>query len=403
MNVTERFLKYISYDTQSDESSSTIPSTAKQKVLGQVLADELAEMGLQDARMDEYGYVYAYLPGNCEGVAPMGLIAHMDTAPAESGTDIKPRIIHYEGGDIQLNEKVTTTVEQFPALKKYIGDDLIVTDGTTLLGADDKAGIAEIITAMEYLMAHPEIKHGKIRVGFNPDEEIGLGAHKFNVELFGCEWGYTMDGGEVGELEYENFNAASAKLTFKGVNVHPGTAKDKMINAAILATEFAATLPSEERPENTEGYEGFYHLIAMDGSVESAHLAYIIRDHNREIFELRKATIQNLADQFNEKNPGCCECVIKDQYYNMLEKIEPCMQVIDIAKKAMLDAGVTPKVQPIRGGTDGAQLSFKGLPCPNIFAGGMNMHGRYEYVSVQAMEKAMQTIVEICKIVEAEA
>ena len=274
-----------------------------------------------------------------------------------------------------------------------------MTDGTTLLGADDKAGIAEIITAMEYLMAHPEIKHGKIRVGFNPDEEIGLGAHKFNVELFGCDWAYTMDGGEVGELEYENFNAASAKLTFHGVNVHPGTAKNKMINAGILATEFAATLPSDERPETTEGYEGFYHLTAMDGCVEVAHLNYIIRDHNRETFELRKATVEHLAKQFNEANPGCCEVVIKDQYYNMLEKIEPIMHVIDIAKQAMLEAGVTPKVQPIRGGTDGAQLSFKGLPCPNIFAGGMNMHGRYEYVPVQSMEKAMMTVVNICRIV----
>lgn len=403
MNLVDRFLSYVKAETTSNENSEVTPSTPTQMVFAKQLRDELESIGLADVVLDEYGYVYATLPANTDKPIPtIGFIAHMDTAPDASGKNVKPRIVeNYDGKDIVLNEKenIVLTTSYYPEILNHKGEDIIVTDGTTLLGADDKAGIAEIITAMEYLMAHPEIKHGKIRVGFNPDEEIGLGAHKFNVELFGCEWGYTMDGGEVGELEYENFNAASAKLTFKGVNVHPGTAKDKMINAAILATEFAATLPSEERPENTEGYEGFYHLIAMDGSVESAHLAYIIRDHNREIFELRKATIQNLADQFNEKNPGCCECVIKDQYYNMLEKIEPCMQVIDIAKKAMLDAGVTPKVQPIRGGTDGAQLSFKGLPCPNIFAGGMNMHGRFEYVPIQSLEKAMMTVVNICKIV----
>lgn len=403
MDLIERFLSYVKVETTSDENTAVTPSTPGQMKFAKQLFSELQNTGLSDVVLDENGYVYATLPANTDKEVPtIGFIAHMDTAPDASGKNVNPRIVaNYDGKDIVLNEKenIVLTTSYFPEILNHVGEDIIVTDGTTLLGADDKAGIAEIITAMEYLMAHPEIKHGKIRVGFNPDEEIGLGAHKFDVALFGCDWGYTMDGGEVGELEYENFNAASAKLTFKGVNVHPGTAKNKMINAGILATEFAATLPSDERPENTEGYEGFYHLTSMDGCVEEAHLSYIIRDHNRETFELRKATVQHLAEQFNVANPGCCEVVIKDQYYNMLEKIEPVMQVIDIAKKAMLDAGVTPKVQPIRGGTDGAQLSFKGLPCPNIFAGGMNMHGRYEYVPVQSMQKAMMTVVNICKIV----
>lgn len=403
MDLIERFLSYVKVETTSDENTAVTPSTPGQMAFAKQLFTELQNIGLSDVVLDENGYLYATLPANTDKEVPtIGFIAHMDTAPDASGKNVNPRIVaNYDGKDIVLNEKenIVLTTSYFPEILNHVGEDIIVTDGTTLLGADDKAGIAEIITAMEYLMAHPEIKHGKIRVGFNPDEEIGLGAHKFDVALFGCDWGYTMDGGEVGELEYENFNAASAKLTFKGVNVHPGTAKNKMINAGILATEFAATLPSDERPENTEGYEGFYHLTSMDGCVEEAHLSYIIRDHNRETFELRKATVQHLAEQFNAANPGCCEVVIKDQYYNMLEKIEPVMQVIDIAKKAMLDAGVTPKVQPIRGGTDGAQLSFKGLPCPNIFAGGMNMHGRYEYVPVQSMQKAMMTVVNICKIV----
>lgn len=403
MDLIERFLSYVKVETTSDETTEVTPSTPGQMTFAKQLRDELEQIGLADVVLDDNGYVYATLPANTDKEVPtIGFIAHMDTAPDASGKNVNPRIVkNYDGKDIVLNEKenIVLTTSYFPEILNHVGEDLIVTDGTTLLGADDKAGIAEIISAVEYLMAHPEIKHGKIRVGFNPDEEIGLGAHKFDVALFGCDWGYTMDGGEVGELEYENFNAASAKLTFHGVNVHPGTAKNKMINAGILATEFAATLPSDERPENTEGYEGFYHLTAMDGCVEVAHLNYIIRDHNRETFELRKATVQHLAEQFNATNPGCCEVVIKDQYYNMLEKIEPVMQVIDIAKKAMLDAGVTPKVQPIRGGTDGAQLSFKGLPCPNIFAGGMNMHGRYEYVPIQSMEKAMMTVVNICKIV----
>lgn len=404
MDLIERFLSYVKVETTSDETTEVTPSTPGQMAYAKQLHQELISIGLSDVTIDDNGYVYATLPANTDkaDVPVIGFIAHMDTAPDASGKNVNPRIVqNYDGKDIVLNEaeNIVLSTSYFPEILNHKGEDLIVTDGTTLLGADDKAGIAEIITAMEYLMAHPEIKHGKIRVGFNPDEEIGLGAHKFNVELFGCDWAYTMDGGEVGELEYENFNAASAKLTFHGVNVHPGTAKNKMINAGILATEFAATLPSDERPETTEGYEGFYHLTSMDGCVEVAHLNYIIRDHNRETFELRKATVSHLAEQFNEANPGCCEVVIKDQYYNMLEKIEPIMHVIDIAKQAMLEAGVTPKVQPIRGGTDGAQLSFKGLPCPNIFAGGMNMHGRYEYVPVQSMEKAMMTVVNICRIV----
>ena len=400
--LVERFLRYVSFDTQSsEECEGRCPSTDKQWDLARYLYEELKEMGLEDVYMDEHAYVYATLPSNTGRQVPtIGFISHIDTSPDCSGAGVNPRIVeNYDGKDIELGNGISTTVKQFPELLSHVGEDLIVTDGTTLLGADDKAGVAEIVTAMHYLQQHPEVKHGKVRVAFNPDEEIGLGAHKFNVELFCCDWAYTMDGGEVGELEYENFNAASAKLTFHGVNVHPGTAKNKMINAGILATEFAATLPSDERPETTEGYEGFYHLTSMDGCVEVAHLNYIIRDHNRETFELRKATVSHLAEQFNEANPGCCEVVIKDQYYNMLEKIEPIMHVIDIAKQAMLEAGVTPKVQPIRGGTDGAQLSFKGLPCPNIFAGGMNMHGRYEYVPVQSMEKAMMTVVNICRIV----
>lgn len=403
MDLIERFLSYVKVETTSDETTEVTPSTPGQMAFAKQLHQELINIGLSDVTIDDNGYVYATLPANTDKteVPVIGFIAHIDTAPDASGKNVNPRIVqNYDGKDIVLNEteNIVLSTSYFPEILNHKGEDLIVTDGTTLLGADDKAGIAEIITAMEYLMANPEIKHGKIRVGFNPDEEIGLGAHKFNVELFGCDWAYTIDGGEVGELEYENFNAASAKLTFHGVNVHPGTAKNKMINAGILATEFAATLPNDERPETTEGYEGFYHLTSMDGCVEVAHLSYIIRDHNRETFELRKATVEHLAKQFNEANPGCCEVVIKDQYYNMLEKIEPIMHVIDIAKQAMLEAGVTPKVQPIRGGTDGAQLSFKGLPCPNIFAGGMNMHGRYEYVPVQSMEKAMMTVVNICRI-----
>jgi tripeptide aminopeptidase len=418
--LVERFIKYVKVFTTSNEESGVTPSTPGQMVFAKQLREELVELGFEEVVLDENGYLYATLPSNLEGkeVPTIGFIAHMDTAPDASGENVKPRIIEkYDGKDIVLNEELGVVMKTsvFPELLHHIGEDLIVTDGTTLLGADDKAGIAEIITAMMYLREHPEIKHGKIRIAFNPDEEIGLGAHKFDVPLFGCDFAYTMDGGEVGELEFENFNAASAKINFKGSNVHPGTAKDKMINASLLAMEFMEQLPEEERPEHTEGYEGFYHLISMSGTVEEANLSYIIRDHNRELFEARKANIQRVVDNINAQHPGTCTAVVKDQYYNMLEKVQEADTVLsaggrklpngqpfsitEIAKQAILDAGVAPVVQPIRGGTDGAQLSFKGLPCPNIFAGGMNMHGKFEYVPIQSMQKAMMTVVNICRIV----
>jgi len=411
--LVQRFLKYVQVHTTSSEESGVTPSTPGQMTFAQQLRDELVSLGFDEVVLDENGYLYATLPANFDAqlIPTIGFIAHMDTAPDASGENVKPRIVeHYDGQDIVLNAEkgIVMKTETFPELLSHVGEDLIVTDGTTLLGADDKAGIAEIISAMMYLREHPEIKHGKVRIAFNPDEEIGLGAHKFNVELFGCDFAYTMDGGEVGELEFENFNAASAKITFKGSNVHPGTAKDKMINASLLAMEFMEQLPEEERPEHTEGYEGFYHLIQMQGTVENASLAYIIRDHNRELFEARKQNILRIADNINEQYPGSCEVVLKDQYYNMLEKVQEAdagnlkkgwKSITEIAKQAILEAGVPVKVQPIRGGTDGAQLSFKGLPCPNIFAGGMNMHGKFEYVPIQSMQKAMMTVVNICRIV----
>ena len=402
MKLVERFLNYVKFDTQSDELTNLTPSTPGQMVFAKALEKELHEMGLSDISLDENGYLFATLPGNCDHKVPtLGFIAHMDTAPDMSGHDVKPRIVDYQGGDIVLNEEqqVVLSPKQFPEMNDYVGQQLIVTDGTTLLGADDKAGIAEILSAVEWLRQHPEVKHGDIRVGFNPDEEIGLGAHHFNVEQFAADWAYTMDGGAVGELEYENFNAASAKITFKGLNVHPGAAKHKMLNSMRVANQFASMLPRWETPEHTEGYEGFYHLIGMEGNVEKTTLTYILRDHDRDRFESRKREIEHLCNKINSEFPGCATAEIKDQYYNMREKIEPVMHIIDTAKKAMEQVGVKPKVQPIRGGTDGAQLSFKGLPCPNIFAGGMNMHGRYEYVPIPSMEKAMMTIVEICKIV----
>lgn len=410
--LVERFLRYVKVFTTSDEETGVTPSTPGQMVFAQQLQEELDQLGFDDVVLDEQGYLYATVPSNLDddtNVPVIGFIAHMDTAPDMSGKDVKPRIVEkYDGKDIVLNAEqgIVMQTAKFPELLNHVGEDLIVTDGTTLLGADDKAGIAEIITAMTWLMAHPEVKHGKIRIAFNPDEEIGLGAHKFNVALFGCDFAYTMDGGEVGELECENFNAASAKITFKGANVHPGTAKDKMINAALVAMEYAAQLPEEERPEHTEGYEGFYHLINMQGTVEEATLAYIIRDHDRQLFEQRKENMLRVAENINQEYPGCCEVVLKDQYYNMIEKVQEAdaanaakgwPSITELAKQAILDAGVAPKVQPIRGGTDGAQLSFKGLPCPNIFAGGMNMHGRYEYVPIPSMEKAMQVIINIVK------
>ena len=408
INLVNRFLKYVSFDTQSNEETGVTPSTPGQMVFARALRDELEEMGLEDICLDDLGYLYATMPANTDkpGVPTLGFIAHMDTAPDMSGLNVKPRIItDYRGGDITLNKEqhIVLSPEQFPELNDHIGHDLIVTDGTTLLGADDKAGIAEILSAVEYLQQHPEIKHGKIRIGFNPDEEIGLGAHKFDVEKFGADWAYTMDGGAEGELEYENFNAASARIEFKGLNVHPGMAKNKMINAALLAARFASELPADQTPATTEGYEGFFHLIGMEGAVENASLNYIIRDHDRKRFEERKEQIVALTEKFNAEHPDCAKATLKDQYYNMREKIEPVMHIINVAEEAMRLADVKPKVQPIRGGTDGAQLSFKNLPCPNIFAGGMNMHGRYEYVSVHVMEKAMFTIVRIVELTEKNA
>ncbi|MDE6410894.1 MAG: peptidase T [Muribaculaceae bacterium] len=403
MTVTERFLDFVKFDTQSDELTNMTPSTPGQMEFAKYLKGVVENMGLEEVSLDDNGYLFATLPSNTdEDVPVVGFIAHMDTSPDMSGKNVKPRIVKdYDGRDIVLNEQeeVVLSPEQFPELLGYLGQDLIVTDGTTLLGADDKAGIAEILSAVAYLQAHPEIKHGKVRIGFNPDEEIGLGAHKFDVERFGCEFAYTMDGGALGELEYENFNAASAKVTIKGRNVHPGYAKHKMINSIRVANNFITMLPRWETPEHTEGYEGFYHLVGINGTVEETTLSYIIRDHDRDRFERRKREIEHLVNKTNSEFPGCCSVEIKDQYYNMREKIEPVIQVIEIAEQAMRDAGVTPKVQPIRGGTDGAQLSFKGLPCPNIFAGGENFHGRYEYVSIQSMEKATDVIVNICKIV----
>lgn len=403
MNITDRFLRYVKFDTQSDELTNLTPSTPGQYKFAQALQKELQEMGLVEITLDDNGYLMATLPANTDKKVPtIGFIAHLDTATDLSGHNVKPRIVdNYDGSVIKLNPDNDYVLDpsEFPELLAHIGEDLIVTDGTTLLGADDKAGIAEIISAVAYLQEHPEIKHGKIRIAFNPDEEIGMGAHKFDVKLFGCDWAYTMDGGEVGELEYENFNAASAKVTFKGRNVHPGAAKHKMVNSIRIANQFILMLPRWETPEHTEGYEGFYHLMAVQGGVEETTLTYIIRDHDRDRFERRKKEMEHLVRKTNNEFPGCCTIEIKDQYYNMREKIEPVMHIIETAEKAMRLAGVTPKVQPIRGGTDGAQLSFKGLPCPNIFAGGINMHGRYEFVPVQSMEKARDVIVEICKIV----
>ena len=401
MDIIERFLKYVSFDTQSAEDSDTVPSTSKQLVFAKYLRDELKEEGFDDVEMDDNGYVYATLKSNMKKDVPtIGFISHYDTSPDCSGKDVKPRLIrNYDGNDIELSPGIISSTKKFPELLAHTGEDIIVTDGHTLLGADDKAGIAEIVQAMCWLSDHDEVKHGDIRMGFNPDEEIGMGAHHFDVEKFGCEWAYTMDGGDLGDLEFENFNAASAKVTIKGVSVHPGYAKGKMVNANRLAAEFAMMLPADETPETTEGYEGFYHLLGVESNIENAKLSYIIRDHDRERFESRKDFIVECVKKMNEKyGEGTVEADVKDQYYNMKEKIDPNMHVIDIVLKAMQDCGVPPKVEPIRGGTDGAQLSFKGLPCPNIFAGGVNFHGPYEFVSVQVMEKAVQVIINICKI-----
>lgn len=401
--IVDRFLKYVSFDTQSAEDSNTTPSTAKQFKLAEYLRDELQEIGMTEVEMDENGYVYATLPANTDKEIPtIGFIAHMDTSPDCSGANIHPRIVKaYDGTDIVLDAEagLVTSPKKFPELLDHVGEDLIVTDGHTLLGADDKAGIAEIVQAMVYLMEHPEIKHGKVRVGFNPDEEIGLGAHKFNVEKFGCAWGYTMDGGELGELEYENFNAASAKIEVKGVSVHPGYAKNKMINAARVAAEFAAQMPVTETPEQTVEFEGFYHLLSIEGNVEHASLSYIIRDHNRERFERRKQFVQKAAEWMNERyGEGTVTATINDQYYNMREMIEPVPHVVDIVLDAMKECNIPAKVRAIRGGTDGAQLSFMGLPCPNIFAGGLNFHGPHEFLPIPSLEKASKLVVKIVEL-----
>jgi tripeptide aminopeptidase len=404
--IVERFLKYVSFDTQSsEEAEGRCPSTEKQLRLAEYLVEELKEIGMQEVEMDAHGYVFATLPASegMEEVPVVGFIAHMDTSPDCSGADVKPRIIeNYDGTDIVLDEAegIVTRVSQFPELLEHKGEDLIVTDGHTLLGADDKAGIAEIMSAMAYLLAHPEVKHGKVRVCFNPDEEIGCGAHLFDVEKFGCQWAYTMDGSEVGELEYENFNAASAKIVVNGVSVHPGYAKDKMVNAALLATEFAQQMPENEVPERTTGYEGFFHLYQMQGGVEQATLTYIIRDHNTQMFQMRKRLILDMCERMNDKyGHGTFLPEVKDTYYNMHTQLVDKPHITEIALRAIEEACGFSKVVPIRGGTDGAQLSFKGLPCPNIFAGGLNFHGRHEFLPIQSMEKAMQTVVNICRIV----
>lgn len=401
MNITERFLNYTKFDTQSNEDSTSVPSTEKQLVFANYLKEELVREGLTDVEMDDKGYVYATLKGNTKKTVPtIGFISHYDTSPDCSGKDVKARIVkNYQGGDIELSPGIVSSPIKFPELNSHVGEDLIVTDGHTLLGADDKAGIAEIMQAMCYLRDHDEIKHGDIRVGFNPDEEIGMGAHHFDVEKFGCQWAYTMDGGDLGELEFENFNAAGAKVFIKGVSVHTGYAKGKMINANRLACEFNSLIPETDIPETTEGYQGFYHLISMETRTEEAKMSYIIRDHDREKFEDRKQFFLDIANKMNAKyGEGTVSVKLNDQYYNMKEKIDDNMHVIDIVLRAMQETGVRPKVEPIRGGTDGAQLSFKGLPCPNIFAGGVNFHGPYEFVSIQVMQKAVDVIVKICEI-----
>ncbi len=399
MLVQDRFLKYVSFDTQSDENSTTTPSSEKQKLLGAFLASELDKMGLENAHMDEFGYVYGWLSATsgCEGLDTVGFIAHIDTSPDAPGKDVKARIIRYEGGDIELGH-ATVELKKFPAVAKYVGQDLIVTDGTTLLGADDKAGVAEIFTAVEYLIAHPEIKHGRIAVAITPDEEIGSGADHFNVEKFGAKWAYTVDGGEIPEIEYENFNAASAKVTVNGINIHPGEAKDKMKNAVLLLCEFVARMPAAETPAHTCGYEGFYHVANIYGDETNASLAMIIRDHDREKFENRKDFIKNLVAYMNSVyGEGTFVLELKDSYYNMKEQILPHMHIIEAAENAMKKFGLSPKCVPIRGGTDGARLSFMGLPCPNLPTGGLNFHSVHELISVQSMETMVNVLVELMK------
>ncbi len=400
MTVSERFLKYVSFGTNSDEDSEACPSTASQLVLGKYLAQELERIGLTDVMLDENGYVYGFIEATSgrENDPSIGFIAHMDTSNAVKGDNIKPQIIKYEGGDIKLNESVSLRVKDFPYLEKYVGCDIITTDGTTLLGADDKAGIAEIFTACEYIISHPEISHGRIAVGITPDEEIGRGADRFDIKRFSCDWAYTVDGGELGEIEYENFNAASAEITVHGINIHPGSAKNKMKNASLLAADFINMLPKAETPSHTEGYEGFYHLCGMEGDETLAKLYYLIRDHSMESFLKRKDFVRKLTDYLNGVyGEGTFEADIQDSYYNMREKIIPHMHIIDSAAKAMKASGVEPMIVPIRGGTDGARLSFEGLPCPNLSTGGANFHGIHEFVPVQSMEKMVEVLVTLMK------
>lgn len=402
-DIIDRFTSYVKIDTQSDPNNKAFPSTEKQWNLAKLLEEQLIEIGMQDVSLDENCYIMATLPSNVDHDVPtIGFIAHIDTSPDYSGTNVNPQIHrNYDGKDIVLNaeKNIVLSPDYFEDLSLYKGQTLITTDGTTLLGADDKAGVAEIMEAMKYLIEHPEIKHGPIKVGFTPDEEVGKGAHKFDVEKFNAKWAYTLDGGQVGELEYENFNAAGATITIHGKIVHPGTAKGKMINSMLIANEFISALPADEIPQKTEGYEGFFHLTDIDGSVEKTTLQYIIRDHDKELFEQKKVLIQQIAVELNKKwGENTVEVELKDQYYNMKEKIEPVKHIVDIAEEAIKAVGVTPIIKAIRGGTDGSQLSFKGLPCPNIFAGGHNFHGKYEYIPVESMEKAVNVIVKICEL-----
>jgi tripeptide aminopeptidase len=406
-HIIDRFISYVTIDTESDPNSNTTPSTVKQWDLANKLVDELKAIGMQEVTIDENAYIMATLPSNVDHEVPtIGFVAHFDTTPDFTGANVNPQIIeNYDGKDIVLNteQNIVLSPNYFEDLLLYKGQTLITTDGTTLLGADDKAGITEIMSAMEYLIQHPEIKHGKIRVGFTPDEEIGRGAHKFDVEKFGCEYAYTMDGSQIGELEYENFNAAGAKITFKGKSVHPGYAKGKMINSMLLANEFISALPANEVPEKTSGYEGFFHVHHLNGSLEETVLQLIIRDHDKAIFEARKELIHTIAAKINQQyaaqfGEDICIAEVNDQYYNMREKVEPVFHIVDIAEEAMKELGITPLIKPIRGGTDGSQLSYKGLPCPNIFAGGHNFHGKYEYVPVESMVKATEVIVKIAEL-----
>ncbi|NLZ95122.1 MAG: peptidase T [Bacteroidales bacterium] len=407
MNIIDRFIKYAKIDTQSDESSNETPSTKKQFDLARIVEQEMKEMGLEDVSLDDKCYLMATLPANCDKDLPtIGFVAHFDTSPDMSGNNVNPQIVeNYDGKDILLNkeENILMSPNDFPEMLDYIGEDLIVTDGTTLLGADDKAGIAEIMHAMQYLIDHPEIKHGKIRIGITPDEEIGRGADHFDVEKFGAEWAYTMDGSVLGELEYENFNAAVAKVSIQGRNVHPGYAKNKMINALHVANELVDIIPVNERPEYTSGYEGFFHLIEMTGTVDEASISYIIRDHDHKLFERRKEQMQQAVDYLNTKYPDVLKLEMRDQYYNMREKVEPVKHIVDLAFRAMEALDIEPIVKPIRGGTDGARLSYMGLPCPNIFAGGVNFHGRFEFLPIKSLEKASDVVVKIAELVAEEA